>query len=169
MSEENPETQQSTETGQTVEERTFTQSDLDRIVQERLAADRRARDLTPDEVKALKDATAKAQADAEAASDALEVARQRQAEAERAKSAAEHEALVARLQVPHGISDEDAMLFLTGSDAETLTRQADRLGALLRASAKPSFGPMRSGANAAAAEGDDERAFLRNLLAQAGD
>lgn len=169
MSEENPETPQNTEAEQASEERTFTQADLDRIVQERLAADRRARDLSPDEVKSLKEATAKAQADAQAASEAIKAAQEQQAEAERAKSAAEHEALVARLQVPNGITDEDAQLFLTGSDADTLKQQADRLGALLKASAKPSFGPMRSGANTAAPDGDDERAFLRNLLAQASD
>ena len=38
-------------------------------------------------------------------------------------------ALRARVQARHGIADEDAELFLTGSDEETLTRQAERLAA----------------------------------------
>lgn len=51
-------------------------------------------------------------------------------EAEDAKTAlakAKSEALRARIQAKHGISDEDADLFLTGSDEATLTRQAERL------------------------------------------
>lgn len=37
------------------------------------------------------------------------------------------EALRLRVATKHGISDEDADLFLTGSDEETITRQAERL------------------------------------------
>lgn len=51
-----------------------------------------------------------------------------------AKTAAEQDALAARAEAlrwkvaaKHGISDEDADLFLTGTDEETLTRQAERL------------------------------------------
>lgn len=41
--------------------------------------------------------------------------------------AAKRTALVSRVQASHGISDDDAALFLTGSDEDTLTKQAARL------------------------------------------
>lgn len=47
--------------------------------------------------------------------------------AEREAAAARREALRFRVAATHGISDEDAELFLTGDDEETLTRQAERL------------------------------------------
>lgn len=51
--------------------------------------------------------------------------RLRAAEVER--DAALREALRFKVASKHGISDEDADLFLTGSDEETLTKQAERL------------------------------------------
>ena len=56
--------------------------------------------------------------------------------AERA-ARAESEALRWRIAAKHGISDEDAELFLTGSDEETLSRQAERFKEL---AFKPSKG-----------------------------
>ena len=56
--------------------------------------------------------------------------------AERA-ARAEAEALRWRIAAKHGISDDDAELFLTGSDEETLSRQAERFKEL---SFKPSKG-----------------------------
>lgn len=50
---------------------------------------------------------------------------------------AEAEALRWRIAAKHGISDDDAELFLTGSDEETLSRQAERFKEL---SFKPSKG-----------------------------
>lgn len=50
---------------------------------------------------------------------------------------AEAEALRWRIAAKHGISDEDAELFLTGVDEETLSRQAERFKEL---SFKPSKG-----------------------------
>lgn len=44
-------------------------------------------------------------------------------------ASARAEALRLRIATKHGISDEDADLFLTGSDAETLEKQAERLAA----------------------------------------
>lgn len=52
-------------------------------------------------------------------------------------AAAEAEAMRWRIAARFGISDEDAELFLTGSDEETLTRQAERFKDL---SSKPSKG-----------------------------
>lgn len=45
----------------------------------------------------------------------------------RDRDEARQEALRWRIAAKHGISDEDAELFLTGSDEDTLTRQAERL------------------------------------------
>ena len=45
-------------------------------------------------------------------------------------AAAKAEALRWRIAAKHGISDEDAETFLTGSDEESLTKQAQRLASL---------------------------------------
>lgn len=58
------------------------------------------------------------------------------AAAERAAKA-EADALRWRIAARHGISDEDAELFLTGADEETLSRQAERFKEL---ASKPSKG-----------------------------
>lgn len=57
----------------------------------------------------------------------LEKAAERSKSAEQERDAAKAEALRLRTAIKHGISDEDAELFLTGTDEETLTRQAERL------------------------------------------
>lgn len=59
------------------------------------------------------------------------------ADAAQRAAAAEAEALRWRIAARNGISDEDAELFLTGSDEETLSRQAERFKEL---SFKPSKG-----------------------------
>lgn len=59
-------------------------------------------------------------------SDAQKVA-DRLAAAETAASEARAESLRLRVAAKHGISDDDADLFLTGADEATLTRQAERL------------------------------------------
>lgn len=48
-------------------------------------------------------------------------------EATKQAETARTEALRLRIAVRHGVSDEDAELFLTGTDEDTLTRQAQRL------------------------------------------
>ena len=55
---------------------------------------------------------------------------------------AEAEALRWRIAARHGISDEDAELFLTGSDEDTLARQAERFKEL---AVKPSKGTVVPG------------------------
>jgi hypothetical protein len=52
---------------------------------------------------------------------------ERLAEAETAAAKAKAEALRFRVAAKHSISDEDADLFLTGTDEETLLKQAQRL------------------------------------------
>lgn len=56
-----------------------------------------------------------------------EKAKKRAEEAEARALAAEAGALRWRIAAKYGISDEDAELFLLGTDEETLTRQAERL------------------------------------------
>lgn len=60
--------------------------------------------------------------------------------AEKAAADARAEALRFRIASKHQISDEDAETFLTGSDEETLTRQAERLAALAAQTAPPGNG-----------------------------
>ncbi|WP_143203963.1 hypothetical protein [Streptomyces kebangsaanensis] len=76
--------------------------------------------------------------------DAQKTEQQRLAEAketaEKDAAAARSEALRWRIAARHQISDEDAEIFLTGGDEETLTRQAARLVAL-RTPPQPSADP----------------------------
>lgn len=58
-----------------------------------------------------------------------EKVRKRAEEAEARAMAAEAGALRWRIAAKHGISDEDAELLLTGSDEDTLNRQAERIAA----------------------------------------
>ncbi|AID58824.1 hypothetical protein PBI_GAIA_4 [Mycobacterium phage Gaia] len=55
---------------------------------------------------------------------------QEKADAIRERDAARQEALRWRIAAKHGITDEDAELFLTGTDEETLTKQAERFTSL---------------------------------------
>ena len=57
----------------------------------------------------------------------LEKAQDARAAAEKARDKAVADGLRWRIAAKHGVSDEDAELFLTGSDEETLTAQAKRL------------------------------------------
>lgn len=74
------------------------------------------------------------------------------AEEEAAKATSE--ALRLRVAAKHGISDEDADLFLTGSDVETLERQAARLVERTPTGPKPdpSQGPKGAGAKGTPAD-----------------
>lgn len=76
------------------------------------------------------------------------------------------DALRMRIASKHGIGDEDADLFLTGTDEETLTRQAQRL-ADRAATRKPGIVSPREGTNQSTQSGSDERAFVRQLFARA--
>lgn len=60
----------------------------------------------------------------------LERAQAAAKEYEAAATKATTEALRWRVAAKHGISDEDAETFLTGTDEDTITRQAERLAAL---------------------------------------
>lgn len=96
----------------------------------------------------------KAQATAQAASQAV--------------ATAEAEALRWRIAAKHGISDEDAETFLTGSDEESLTRQAQRLSSLAKASPATPKPDLSQGAStdstALALNGDGIENALKSKL-----
>lgn len=92
-----------------------------------IAAEREARKAAEDAARSLQaqlDEIKKSQM-----SD-LEKAQAQAQEFQKAAETAAAEALRWRIAAKHGISDEDADTFLTGTDEATLTRQAERLSAL---------------------------------------
>lgn len=130
----------------------FTQADVDRIVKERVQREK-AKYADYDDLKAK--------------AEGAKTAEERMAELEKEISATKHEALKRRVQAAHQISDEDADLFLTGADEESLTAQAKRLAERESERKKknnyvPSEGKTPSGS------GDDGmREFARTLFARA--
>lgn len=98
----------------------FTQADVDAAV-EKIAAKIRAeeRRKVSEKFADYDDLKQKAEG-AKTADDRI-------AELQKSIEKANHEALKRRVQAAHGVSDEDADLFLTGADEESLTAQAKRL------------------------------------------
>lgn len=99
-----------------------------------LTAEREARKAAEDAAKALQVELDKIK---QAQMSDLERAQAQAKEYEQAASKAQAEALRWRIAAKHGITDEDAETFLTGSDEESLTRQAERLAALSTTPAGP--------------------------------
>lgn len=100
-----------------------TQADLNKIIRERLDRERgKFADYNDLKAKAAKFDEVEAASQSE-----LEKANNRATAAERERDDARAEGLRLRVAAKHGISDEDADLFLTGTDEETLTKQAQRL------------------------------------------
>ena len=141
--------------GEGNQEQTFTQADVDRIVADRLKRERetvKAKYGDYDDLKVK--AGEKATAD------------ERIAALEREVETTRREALRRRVQAAHGINDEDADLFLTGADEESLTKQAQRLAAREQ--------ERKNNGNHVPAEGnnptpaaDDDRGFVRELFGRA--
>lgn len=101
----------------------------------------------------------------------LEKAQREASEAKEAAAKATADALRLRVAAKFGISDEDADLFLTGSDEDTLMRQAERLAARnAEAGAprapKPDANQGRSGSNGPKSTADSFADFFRNNLAE---
>lgn len=130
---------------------TFTQADLDRIVKERVQRER-TKYADYDDLK--KKAGASATAEEQIAALQKDLAETRR------------DALKRRVQATHGISDEDADLFLTGVDEESLTAQAKRLAERDKSIKATGNRVPREGRNPAAAA-TDEREFVRNLFGRA--
>lgn len=133
------------------QEQTFTQADLDRIVKERVQRER-AKYADYDDLKAKAGEAATAE--------------ERIAALEKEIQSTQREALRRRVQAAHGIADEDADLFLTGTDEETLTAQAKRLAA--RESERKSNGNhVPTEGNNPKAKSNDLREFTRGLFGDA--
>lgn len=137
----------------------FTQEDVDRIVAERL---KRERDKIGD-VKALKAAADELAQIKEAQKSAAEKQAEKIAALEAEARQARVEALRFRVASKFGIADEDAELFLTGDDEETLTKQAKRLADRESERKNKNNVVPREGNNPKSA-GGDERAFVRQLF-----
>lgn len=96
----------------------------------------------------------------------IEKALEKATAAEQRAAAAAAEALRWKVAAKHGISDEDAELFLTGTDEETLTRQAERLAA--RASDRKRTGNVVPKEGSTTEAKDDQlRDFTRRLFGKA--
>jgi hypothetical protein len=131
------------------EEQTFTQADIDRIVKERVKrVETKYADYDELKAKAGQATTAE----------------ERIATLEREVEASKREALKRRVQAAHGIADEDADLFLTGTDEETLTAQAKRLADRESERKKNGNRVPREGATPTPPADDPMRAFARGLF-----
>lgn len=151
--------QTSTATKSTFEPIT-SQEDLDKTLSKRLERER-AKYADYDELKAK---AGQLDALAEESRPELDKAKDRATKAESERDDARAEALRLRVAVEHGITLEDADLFLTGKDEETLTAQAKRLSD--READRKKNGPLarREGQTITRPAEDDDRAFARSLL-----
>jgi hypothetical protein len=144
-----------TDTGAEVEGReqqTITQSDVDRIVRERVARER-AKYADYDELKAK--------------ADGAKTVEQKLADLEGKYSAAEARAIRSDIAAKHGISAEDRDLFLTGTDEATLTAQAERLAARDADRKKNgNVAPKEGTTTTTGGPSKDMREFTRNLFGQ---
>lgn len=91
----------------------------------------------------------------------------RLAAAEREREEARAEALRWKVAAKHGIDDEDAALFLTASDEETLTKQATRLAARTAQGKRNGNYVPREGTTSKATP-NDERAAVQALFGGGG-
>lgn len=99
------------------------QDDLNKVIADRIARERsKFADYKDLKAKADRLDTLEAASKTEA-----EKFAERMAALESENKRIQSEALRSRIQAKHGISDEDAALFLTGADEEALTAQARRL------------------------------------------
>ena len=135
---------------------TFTQADVDRIVAERLKRERettKARYVDYDDLKAKVEGA--------------KTAEDRISELEKSIESANREAMRRRVQAAHGITDEDADLFLTGTDEESLTAQAKRLADRELERKKQNNVSPREGTTPKPSGSDDMREFTRGLFSRA--
>lgn len=140
-----------------------TQEDLNRIIGERVQRERAKfadyRDLKAkasrlDEIEEANKSETQKLADAMAA-------------AERDRDQARAEALRLRVATKHGISDEDADLFLTGADEATLTRQAERLAERAEGRKRTNHVP-REGTTPTNNAASDAQSFAQALFGSGG-
>lgn len=137
-----------------------TQEDLNKIIAERV---NRERGKYAD-YKDLKAKAAEYDKVAEASKSDLEKANERAAQAERERDAALSKALRSGKAAEYGISAEDAELFLTGTDEETLDRQAKRLAGREADRKKSSSNVVPREGNSPQSAEDESRAVTRELF-----
>ncbi len=141
-------------------EHTFTQADVDRIIAERLKREN---------ISELKSAAAELAALRESTKSEDDKVKDRIAKLEQATVVAQTEALRLRVATKHGISEEDADLFLTGTDAATLEKQATRLVDRVAAAKKNGNVVPNEGKTPPAAKTNDMREFTRELFGSVAD
>jgi hypothetical protein len=136
------------------------QKELDRLIGARLNAVKSQFADYDD----LKSKAGQLDALSEASQTEQEKATSRATKAETERDDARAEALRLRVAVEHGMTLEDADLFLTCKDEETLTAQAKRL--VDREADRKKNGPLarREGQTISRPAEDDDRAFARQLL-----
>lgn len=136
------------------------QDDLNRIIGERV---KRATAKFAD-YKDLQAKAAKADQYEKANQTEAEKAAARVAELEAELQSTRRESLRMKIASSHGITDADDIdLFLTGTDEETLTRQAERLAARDADRKKHGNFVPREGSNPKS-EGSEDATFARSLL-----
>lgn len=138
------------------------QEDLEAVLKDRLERERR-KFADYDELKAKAKQLDELQ---DANKSELEKIAEKAAAAEERARALEVENLRWRVAAKHGISDEDAELFLTGTDEETLTKQAQRLAERVSDRKKNGNVVSKEG-TAAQAKEDPLREFARELFQKA--
>jgi hypothetical protein len=137
------------------------QDDLNRIITERVSRER-SKFSDYDDIKAK---AAKFDELDQANKSEIERAQERVAAAEKAAEVAQSEALRLRIAAKHQISDaEDIALFLTGTDEETLTKQAERLAQRTSDRKKQGNHVPREGIPPREPVEDEMREFTRNLF-----
>lgn len=97
----------------------------------------------------------------------IEKAVEKATAAEQAAAQAKADALRWKIAAKHGITDDDAELFLTGTDEETLTKQAERLTQRVVDRKKQGNHVPREGTPPREPQEDEMRAFTRNLFQRA--
>lgn len=140
-----------------------TQDDLNRIIGERLERER-AKFSDYDDLKTK--ASKYDELDEANKSEAQRLNDQLAAE-KSAREQAEATALRYRVASKHGVSEEDAELFLTGSDEDTLTKQAERLSDRVDQQRRQGNHVPREGAPHSKPAEDEVTEFARSLFESA--
>lgn len=152
--------EQSTERQQSEWKAPASQEELDRIINDRLARERKKYEGHSD-YKAKAEQFDKLQ---ESQKSNEQKTAEALAKAQKDAEDARVDALKYRLGTKHKLSDEDVDLFLTGRDEATLTAQAEAVAKRLATAAKQGNHVAREGATSPAVGGGDEREFARALF-----
>ena len=150
--------------------KTYTQEEFDAAVQAAVTAEveKTAAKIRADERKKVGEKFADYD-DLKAKAEGAKTAEDRLTELEKSLEKANREALRRRVQAAHGISDEDADLFLTGTDEDSLTAQAKRLADRESERKQKNNVSPREGTHQQSQSEDELREFTRNLFAAADD